>query len=1146
MAKGGKKGGKKKSDESEAAPELPDDMDEMSEAAAKIQAAARGKAVRKQIKSETIDLIMTVKPDGDRAKLEAMKLSDLKEMAKTDGVTGKQLKQVKKKAEDMTEDEAAAKIQAIVRGKKGRKKGAAARKIEQKKRERAELNRKEAEIKLANDVSKFFKPGEGAYVRSGADRGCTDCFCCLVFAGYWFGMCFLIYFATEYGELDRLVRPRDMNGNSCGMKTAEVDLTEYPQLYLPNPSDETLQICSNGCPGSSKGKCKGGYEAISGVPFNYHDTAAWTEGAPKALESFNRQNEAAAVFGTDITPDPGQIPWLTDEGSCVLKGDCMAGASSFAPASGLAISKAVTAGSCTAFGRCTNATTDSTGTYPDLENPTLTGTIWKSSERLSCEGTSLSSTGAEFVPFEFETYSWEFDETDDNLFICMPKEGCTLPGCDDPNYPPDSFVTANANRWLSGAGPCWMPVLPSEEYLFRCVPTLLTETLGEQAGAASGTSAEGQVSVQYMKDLQDYWRIIPFGAVVAVFAAFAWIIFLGKFAYYLIVGTCILTPLISLVISATCFYKLGAIPTRSCDATIATAAPKIMEACMAADLSDSPETYDYYGFAETNCQEAAAEGACTYTTGLYIEIPPEMQAAMDEANTSQAYTEYIAWGALGLAGFLTLIFTVFWQRVMISIGVIEEASDAFLDIPFAVFLPLFVLAASLPVSIFCCFACFLLLSLRRVAEDGTVLLCLPDDPSIPLADLELEHNPLGSDCIFPTALQGMMFAQVFGWIWTVQWFLSAQYCSIAGAVSKWYFTPESPETHEKRISSVLLSHSVFRTFRHHSGTMAFGSFIVAVVICVKFALVYAINQVQAQSPENKVVKILGNVLKVCISCVERFVRFVGHLAYIETAIYGNNFCHALFKAVKALARNIVRFSFVTAFSKLILTLGKVLIVVGAVGLANLSMEFLKTESADKDACEALAIGGAIEGADCSADGKCLWDSALKTCGANSGKDLPNQQLPIVPLGLTAFFALTISLNIMGIYETAIDTIMVSFLEDESENDKNGQVTFAAGPLKEFMSGTKSIADATEQYTKDIQDAKTNKIRANDEVQAKLRDSDLTPGGGHDALKKERLEERKGKKKKRKEGEKKETPEEKKKRKKKEKKEFASESKGIKD
>ena len=57
---------------------------------------------------------------------------------------------------------------------------------------------------------------------------------------------------------------------------------------------------------------------------------------------------------------------------------------------------------------------------------------------------------------------------------------------------------------------------------------------------------------------------------------------------------------------------------------------------------------------------------------------------------------------------------------------------------------------------------------------------------------------------------------------------------------------------------------------------------------------------------------------------------------------------------------------------------------------------------------------------------------------------------IAPAAIVGFFALTIGMSIMGIYETAIDTILVSFLEDEAENDDNGNITFASGELSQFM------------------------------------------------------------------------------------------------
>lgn len=307
--------------------------------------------------------------------------------------------------------------------------------------------------------------------------------------------------------------------------------------------------------------------------------------------------------------------------------------------------------------------------------------------------------------------------------------------------------------------------------------------------------------------------------------------------------------------------------------------------------------------------------------------------------------------------------------------------------------------------------------------------------------------------------------QVFGWLWTVQWFLSIQYTGVAGAVSNWYFTKENEETNEKKISPVMLSFSMFRTVRYHSGTMALGSFVISVVICIKFAALYIVNQLQAQATENKAVQFALKVLKVVILCVEKFIRFMGHLAYIEVAIWGKNFCGGLLTAVKLLAKNVVRFSFVTLFSKLVLILGKILIVVSSLVASYTLLPFLKTGGITIE-----TVDGVVQ---------------VETPPMPGSEEA----IPVLPLFLVAFFSLTISINIMGIYETAIDTIMVSFLEDEMEN--NGGI-FGSGPLKSFMKGTKSVSAAAERYAEAMMAAKNEKVRSRYEMEAELKNSDLTP------------------------------------------------------
>ena len=137
-------------------------------------------------------------------------------------------------------------------------------------------------------------------------------------------------------------------------------------------------------------------------------------------------------------------------------------------------------------------------------------------------------------------------------------------------------------------------------------------------------------------------------------------------------------------------------------------------------------------------------------------------------------------------------------------------------------------------------------------------------------------------------------------------------------------------------------------------------------------------------------------------------------SYIQTAIYGTSFCRSVVKAFVRLLKNVVRFSFVTLFSKLVLIIGILMTVGGAVWVALFCIHLIYPGP------DPNALPGAV---------------------------------PTGPAFLVAFFSYTIANNIMGIYETAIDTILVSFLEDEAENDDKGKMTFAGGDLARFMKGT---------------------------------------------------------------------------------------------
>ena len=124
----------------------------------------------------------------------------------------------------------------------------------------------------------------------------------------------------------------------------------------------------------------------------------------------------------------------------------------------------------------------------------------------------------------------------------------------------------------------------------------------------------------------------------------------------------------------------------------------------------------------------------------------------------------------------------------------------------------------------------------------------------------------------------------------------------------------------------------WRLVRFHLGTAAFGSFIIALIQLVRIILAYIehlvkkyevrmnleisefyngpILQKKGFGAAGKVALVILKAVLACLQCIlacfERFMKFINVNAYIETAIYGYNFCRAAMKAFKLLVRNVKR------------------------------------------------------------------------------------------------------------------------------------------------------------------------------------------------------------------------------------------------
>ncbi|RLN87491.1 hypothetical protein BBJ28_00004806 [Nothophytophthora sp. Chile5] len=234
-------------------------------------------------------------------------------------------------------------------------------------------------------------------------------------------------------------------------------------------------------------------------------------------------------------------------------------------------------------------------------------------------------------------------------------------------------------------------------------------------------------------------------------------------------------------------------------------------------------------------------------------------------------------------------------------------------------------------------------------------------------------------------------------------------CTIAGAVSRFYWSRNKTSDEMGRFP-VLTSFK--NCFRYHLGSLAFGAFVIAVVQFVRAALLYLDHQTQDLQKSNAVLKVVMKVVQCCLWCLEKCLRFLSKNAYILVAMKGHSFCASARDAFRILLSNMAQVGAVSTVTFLLLGAGKLAI---ALSCAIATFAYLEHDSAR------YGVGGSHE-----------------------------LSSPMAPILLALGLAWFVAAALLGVYEMAIDTILLCFCEDRELNKASGQF-FMSDALKTFVS-----------------------------------------------------------------------------------------------
>uniref|UniRef100_A0A6Q2Y9U8 Choline transporter-like protein n=1 Tax=Esox lucius TaxID=8010 RepID=A0A6Q2Y9U8_ESOLU len=190
----------------------------------------------------------------------------------------------------------------------------------------------------------------------------------------------------------------------------------------------------------------------------------------------------------------------------------------------------------------------------------------------------------------------------------------------------------------------------------------------------------------------------------------------------------------------------------------------------------------------------------------------------------------------------------------------------------------------------------------------------------------------GGESLYHRYILVLQLCNLLVFLWLVNFTIALGQCTLAGAFASYYWALQKPQD----IPPCPVLSSFSRAVRFHTGSLAFGSLILAIVQTFRVVLEYLDHRLKGVtfasiSAHNTFARFLICCLKCCFWCLEHFIKFMNRNAYIMIAIYGKNFCTSAKDAFYLLMRNVVRVAVLDKVTDFLLFLGKVLIS-GSVGV----------------------------------------------------------------------------------------------------------------------------------------------------------------------------------------------------------------------
>jgi len=238
----------------------------------------------------------------------------------------------------------------------------------------------------------------------------------------------------------------------------------------------------------------------------------------------------------------------------------------------------------------------------------------------------------------------------------------------------------------------------------------------------------------------------------------------------------------------------------------------------------------------------------------------EFDPVLQENNYNAAFAGAI--GAWVIGGIYLCFIICCWKNIKLGAAIMEAASDFVTANVRVVLLPVLSYIVCVPTLCLWMFAAVYLYSIGKP---------------------EFEENSFFANIVWEDNTRYMMLFFCFGLLWVIAFIICLQQFMIAATVCQWYWSGEGGD--DAAMPNSANSTSVFASFKwgiwYHAGSVAFGSFLIALITAIRIIFEYIVYQYEkVGNKENPVYKCLKCYIRYVLWCLDSYVKFITKNAFI--------------------------------------------------------------------------------------------------------------------------------------------------------------------------------------------------------------------------------------------------------------------------